>query len=103
MFNTLTVSLLKIYRGKKKEQLWQHVEHLMSQHSPQKVVQALTLLTEDTALVLRNKTATIDIRKDAEELRFTTLLGLSQILADPYFFHTLLSSTFGTITCFASP
>ncbi|KAL5020423.1 hypothetical protein ScPMuIL_003315 [Solemya velum] len=54
----------------KKEQLWGQVERVLGDFSVQQVVRALITNTHSTTMDLRDARNRIDIRRDAEKLRF---------------------------------
>lgn len=55
---------------KVKGQLWTGVENILSQHPAKDVVTSLCRLAQDSAVSLRELSARIDLKKDAQELKF---------------------------------
>lgn len=55
---------------KKRGELWQDVEKVLSNYTSSHLVAALCAHTQDTVQALEEQTANIDIRRDAEKLRF---------------------------------
>ncbi|KAK6172627.1 hypothetical protein SNE40_016244 [Patella caerulea] len=53
-----------------KDQLWSDVERVLSEFRTQQIVSSLIANTQDAILNLRDRTNKINIRKDAENLRF---------------------------------
>ncbi|XP_060075006.1 uncharacterized protein LOC132554712 [Ylistrum balloti] len=55
---------------RKKELLWSEVENVLREFSVQQTYSALLVNTQESSLSLRDKTSSIDLRRDAERLRF---------------------------------
>ncbi|XP_073255986.1 uncharacterized protein [Porites lutea] len=53
-----------------KDQLWTGVENILSQHTAQDIITSLSRITQDSAVSLQEVSARIDLKKDAEELKF---------------------------------
>ncbi|KAL9964069.1 hypothetical protein ACROYT_G027647 [Oculina patagonica] len=53
-----------------KDQLWTGVENILSQHLPMDVLTSLSRIAQDSAISLRELSARIDLKKDAQELKF---------------------------------
>eukprot|EP00057_Strongylocentrotus_purpuratus_P001936 XP_003723513.1 PREDICTED: HAUS augmin-like complex subunit 5 [Strongylocentrotus purpuratus] len=53
-----------------KDKIWTGIEKVMAENPPQDVLQSLATITLETTHDLRQTTASIDIKEDAEELRF---------------------------------
>nr|XP_022321590.1 AUGMIN subunit 5-like [Crassostrea virginica]XP_022321591.1 AUGMIN subunit 5-like [Crassostrea virginica]XP_022321592.1 AUGMIN subunit 5-like [Crassostrea virginica] len=54
----------------KKQLLWKHMEETFSEHSVQQIYNSLVTNTQNAAFDMRDQTSKVDIRKDAEKLRF---------------------------------
>ncbi|VDI69247.1 HAUS augmin-like complex subunit 5 [Mytilus galloprovincialis] len=54
----------------KKDILWKSVEELLSEFSVTQILNALVTNTQESAFTLRDMTSKVDIRRDAEKLRF---------------------------------
>ncbi|XP_056012631.1 uncharacterized protein LOC125679212 [Ostrea edulis] len=54
----------------KKQLLWKHMEDTFSDHSVQQIYNALVTNTQNAAFDMRDLTSKVDIRRDAEKLRF---------------------------------
>ncbi|XP_071179630.1 uncharacterized protein [Mytilus edulis] len=54
----------------KKDTLWKSVEELLSEFSVTQILNALVTNTQESAFTLRDMTSKVDIRRDAEKLRF---------------------------------
>ncbi len=57
-------------RQQQKERLWQGVEQCVRDHPAKQVLHSLSILTQDSAITLRERTAAVDVKKDAEKLRW---------------------------------
>nr|XP_054760038.1 uncharacterized protein LOC129266228 [Lytechinus pictus] len=76
----ITVFLREMLQGKysnnqqslqsTKDKIWTEIEKVMAENPPQDVLQSLATITLETTHDLRQMTTGIDIKKDAEELRF---------------------------------
>ncbi|OWF34653.1 AUGMIN subunit 5-like [Mizuhopecten yessoensis] len=55
---------------RKKELLWSEVETVLREFSVQQTFSSLLVNTQESSFSLRDKTSSIDLRKDAERLRF---------------------------------
>ncbi|XP_033746530.1 AUGMIN subunit 5-like [Pecten maximus] len=55
---------------RKKELLWSEVENVLREFSVQQTYSSILVNTQESSLTLRDKTSSIDLRKDAERLRF---------------------------------
>ncbi|EDO45293.1 predicted protein [Nematostella vectensis] len=55
---------------KSKDQLWTEVEMILAQHPPWKILSSLIVTSQDTANELRDLTSRINLKRDAEELKF---------------------------------
>ncbi len=75
------VVLFVIGREKKKERLWQKVETTVGYYAANHVLMSLTLHSHDTAIALRDSTAKVDIRKDAQALRLADMIISHEITA----------------------
>lgn len=53
-----------------KDQLWTGVENILSQHTAKDIVTSLSRIAQDSAVSLRELSARINLKKDAEELKF---------------------------------
>ncbi|XP_052072997.1 HAUS augmin-like complex subunit 5 isoform X3 [Mytilus californianus] len=54
----------------KKDIIWKSVEELLSEFSVTQILNALVTNTQESAFTLRDMTSKVDIRRDAEKLRF---------------------------------
>ncbi|XP_062584944.1 uncharacterized protein LOC134246567 [Saccostrea cucullata] len=54
----------------KKQLLWKYMEETFSDHSVQQIYNALVTNTQNAAFNMRDQASKVDIRKDAEKLRF---------------------------------
>lgn len=54
----------------KKQLLWKYMEETFSDHSVQQIYNSLVTNTQNAAFDMRDQTSKVDIRKDAEKLRF---------------------------------
>ncbi|KAK2162406.1 hypothetical protein LSH36_99g03009 [Paralvinella palmiformis] len=56
--------------GQHKNKLWSEVESVVDSHSPNQIMHSLLITARESAYNLKDKTSNIDIKKDAEKLRF---------------------------------
>lgn len=54
----------------RRHQMWSHVEDILSQFSVSQIVQSLVINSQETTMSLKERTDKINIRTDAENLRF---------------------------------
>ncbi|KAK3741090.1 hypothetical protein QZH41_013919 [Actinostola sp. cb2023] len=53
-----------------KDQLWSHVEAILNKHSSQNILSSLVLTTQDLTTSLKELTTMINLKRDAEQLKF---------------------------------
>jgi len=70
------VDLYAVWRSRGKEELWKQVESALANITPSELLSALCIHADETAAVLAQKTAAIDIAKDAEKLRYEMFINL---------------------------
>ncbi|XP_069100860.1 uncharacterized protein [Argopecten irradians] len=68
---------------RKKELLWSEVENVLREFSVQQTYSSILLNTQESSHALRNKTSSIDLRRDAEQLRFKYEKGEMTNLSSP--------------------
>ncbi|XP_071481319.1 uncharacterized protein [Diadema antillarum] len=66
-----------------KDKIWTQIEQVTGENSPQDVLQSLATITAETSRDLRQATSHIDIKKDAEDLRFKYEARLLSMEASP--------------------
>jgi len=59
-----------VRRSENKERMWKQVEAALSSLTAKELLSALCAHADETATALSQKTAAIDIAKDAEKLRY---------------------------------
>ena len=62
--------LLSVLSSRQKESLWQQVEAVTGNFSADQIVNALVTNTQLTSLVTKDMAAHVDIRRDAQKLRY---------------------------------
>jgi len=60
-------------RGQHKNKLWSEVESVVDSHSPNQIMYSLLITARESAYNLKDKTSNIDIKKDAEKLRYSSV------------------------------
>ena len=64
-----TRSCVYVWRRRSKDELWKQVEAALSNITASELLSALCVHADETAAALAQRTAAIDIAKDAEKLR----------------------------------
>jgi HAUS augmin-like complex subunit 5 len=68
----LTFSFVSVNRlSRSNDALWTDVHNVVSSYTASDVLSSLRIYTDSTTANLHNKTAAVDIFKDAEQLRYT--------------------------------
>jgi len=70
-----------IHRIQKKEGLWRKVEQVKADYSAYQIELSLTIITQDSATSLWERTSRIDIARDAEKLRCVSKKILKVVLS----------------------
>jgi len=73
------VDLCVVQRSQNKEQMWQQVEIALSNVTANELLYAVCAHANETATALSQKTAAIDIAKDAEKLRYGICWNLCSV------------------------
>ena len=66
----MVLSSLFVLSSRRKEPIWQQVEAVTSDFSADQIINALVTNTRLSSLVTKDMTARVDIRRDAQKLRY---------------------------------
>ena len=58
------------FSTRRKEPVWQQVEMVTSSYSPDQILSALVTNTQMSTLAAKDMTSRVDIRRDAQSLRY---------------------------------
>ena len=63
------------FSARRKEPIWQRVETVSNEFSADQIVSALVTNSQLSTLVAKDMTAQVDIRRDAQNLRYVVTCG----------------------------